>query len=49
VDVGGGWKRSVGKTRKQMKRYYNWYKKKKPHECDHVKKEEKLDRSYTQR
>src|SRR6218665_1132294 len=24
---GGGWKRSAGETCKQMKRYYNWYKK----------------------
>jgi len=25
---GGGWKRSAGETGKQMKGYYNWYKKK---------------------
>jgi len=25
---GGGWKRSAGETLKQMKRFYNWYKKK---------------------
>ena len=31
-----------------MKRYYNWYKKKKPYEFD-LEKEEKLDRLYTQR
>ena len=46
---GGGWKRSAGETWKQMKRYYNWYKKKRSLMDLIWKRKKKLDRPYTQR